>query len=197
MAYTLKGLKCGTVRFEPYIGGTVNKETLTRNSTVTDNPIEDGGVINDHVVKNPEQFQISGVIVGGNAAYERLIAMWEKRDIIEYTGRMHIKNLVILSFQSNAEPKNSKGIGFSITLKKINTATSEYVPMGEEPLMSSQDSGKSKMKTQKTKADGLKTTVHESISSSAYTEYVSTYSNKPASSSGPTTRATPSTTGLS
>ena len=50
--YTFVGRKCGTVRFIPSIG-TVNGETVNRTSTVTDNPIENGSSISDHVLHNP------------------------------------------------------------------------------------------------------------------------------------------------
>ena len=66
MGYRLTGSKCGTVRFDPDTG-TINKESLTRSSKITENAIEDGGSINDHVIRNPEQFSIGGILIGGNA----------------------------------------------------------------------------------------------------------------------------------
>ena len=51
--YVLQGAKCGSVRFEPFVNGVINKETVSRQSTITDNPIEGGGSINDHVFRSP------------------------------------------------------------------------------------------------------------------------------------------------
>ena len=69
-------------------------------------------------------------------------------------------------------------------------------------MMSDQDSaaaassgGKTSPQTAKTRADGLKTTTSEKISSSAYASYVNSYNSKPAGSSGPSSRATPTNTG--
>ena len=57
MAYTLTGEKCGTVRFEASRNGTINGETFTHSSKVTQNPIEGGANINDHVFRNPAGLQ--------------------------------------------------------------------------------------------------------------------------------------------
>ena len=49
-------------------------------------------------------------------------------------------------------------------------------------------SASSTNQTKATGAEGLKSTVGETISSSAYSAYVKSYQNKPASSSGPNAR---------
>lgn len=200
MAYILKGKKCGAVRFEPFedIDGVVSKESVSMSSKITDNPIEDGSNINDHVFRNPEQYQLSGIVVGGQEAFALLTDMWKKGDILTYEGRIRVEDVVIQSFSPNFGPENKKGFGFSLALKKVNIGSAEYMPAGEAPLMSQQDKGKaaSNMKTAATKADGLKTTVSTSISSSAYTSYVNSYSSKPAGSAGPSTRKTPGNSGL-
>ena len=77
-------------------------------------------------------------------------------------------------------------------LQVVNLASSDYVEMGEQ-LMSAQDAGASTSasstnQTKATGAEGLKSTVGETISSSAYSAYVKSYQNKPASSSGPNAR---------
>ena len=95
MAYTLTGEKCGTVRFEASRNGTINGETFTHSSKVTQNPIEGGANINDHVFRNPAGLQIKGTVIGGQNAHDRLMAMWKKGDIITYEGRVRIGNLVI------------------------------------------------------------------------------------------------------
>lgn len=67
--YVLQGAKCGSVRFEPFVNGVINKETVSRQSTITDNPIEGGGSINDHVFRSPLSFQLSGTVTDGAAGY--------------------------------------------------------------------------------------------------------------------------------
>lgn len=202
--YVLQGAKCGSVRFEPFINGVINKETVSRQSTITDNPIEGGGSINDHVFRSPLSFQLSGTVTDGAAAIATLQQMWMKGDVLTYTGRNQINNLVIQNLQSTHDATNRKGFTFTATLKQITIGSSE--DSGTASMMSDQDSAaasqtssssssKASSQTSKSSAAGLKTAVSETISSSAYAAYVNTYNTKPASSSGPSSRSTPTNTG--
>ena len=197
MAYTLTGRKYGTIRFIETETGTVTKETLSASNKITDNPIEDGSNINDHVFNNPDQFSITGIAVGSaNDIKSKLDIMKEKADVITYAGRIRIDNLVIQSYTPDYTSKNKNGFGFSVSFKKVKISASEYTAMGAAPLMSRQDAGKSDMNTSAVKADGLKTTVSTSISTSAYTNYVNRYNSKPASP-GMQNRTNPSYSGVS
>ena len=199
--YTLVGQKCGTVLLDPRTTGVVNSEAVSRQSTITDNPVEGGGNIQDHVFCQPLTIQLQGTAINGADTIAALSAMWKKGDILTYTGRNRISNLVIQNLQST----NRNGFTFSATLKQITIGSSE--DSGTASTMSVQDStaaassptpAKSSLpasQTTKTKSDGLKTTVSTTISSSAYASYVNSYNSKPASSAGPTTRATPSNSG--
>ena len=80
------------------------------------------------------------------------------------------------------------GFSFTATLQKANIVSGAYVEIGQEPLMSKQDSAKT------VSSAGLKTTVSKQISQSAYAAYVSSYNGK--SSSGPTQRKTASYNGV-
>lgn len=202
MAYTIEGRKSGIVRFEPEgdsgDGGVVQSESISLSSKVTSNPVEDGSDINDHVINDPTQFSVSGTIVGGEQAATALRAMRDKRDILTYTGRSRLSNLVItaLSFDYNA--KNKDGCSFKASFQEIIVASSEKVEVGTMPMMSQQDKGKAapatKKQTSKTSNAGTQTTVTQNISSSAYVAYVNSYSG--GSSSGPTTRTTASFSGV-
>ena len=198
--YILLGANCGTVRFEPFNPGGITKETVSRQSTITDNPVEGGGNINDHVFRSPLSFQLAGTVTDGAAAIATLNQMWARGDILTYTGRNRVSNLVIQNLQSTHDATNRKGFTFTATLKQITLGSSEA--SGTAEMMSDQDSaaaassgGRSSPQTAKTRADGLKTTVSTTISSSAYASYVASYNSKPASSSGPSSRATPTNTG--
>ena len=91
--YTLTGQKCGTVRFWSD-AGIITKESLTRSSTITDNPVEGGSNINDHVFRNAQQFTLTGVAVS-QLAYGKLEQMWQQGDILTYMGTVRIDMLVI------------------------------------------------------------------------------------------------------
>lgn len=195
MAYTLEGRKCGTIRFVPD-AGTIQNESLNMSSKVTSYPIEDGSNINDHVVKEQSQFTVSGVIVGGASQEEALKEMREKRDIITYTGRRRLADLVITSLTFDTNSKNKNGCGFKATFQQVRITSAEYVDTGAAPLMSQQDAGKGKAK--KTSQEGLKTTLSDKISNDAYVkDTLYNYNNKQAPSAGPSQRSTPSYNGIS
>lgn len=201
MAYTLTGQNCGVVRLDPRKTGIVSGENATFSSKATSNPIEGGGEINDHVVTDPEKYTLTGVTIGGSASADTLRRMWKERDILEYTGRIRVSSCVIISLKEDISAKNRDGMSFTIQLQVVNITSADYNPSGEQ-LMSAQDAdtgesaapmnttAKSSGTNQKkaTTADGLKTTTAQSISSSAYAAYVKSYSTKPASSSGPSSR---------
>ena len=188
MAYTLEGRKCGTVRFENRTVGTVQKETTTMSAKVTSVPMEDGSDINDHVTIDPQKFSINGVIIDAAQGRDTLEAMWKGRDIIKYTGRSRIENLVITNLVITPDYKNRDGCSFTATLQKANIASSAYVEMGES-LMSQEDSSEESNQsgqTAGTKNTGLTTPVTETVTENAYMEYVNSYNGN--SSSGPSSR---------
>ena len=196
MAYTLTGRKSGTVRFVPD-NGTISDEKHSMSSKVTAYPIEDGSDINDHVVKNQQQFSVTGIIVGGLAQKAALTAMREQRDIITYSGRFRMQNLVITNLTFGANSKNADGCSFTASFEQVQITSAEYVEMGEAPLMSQQDSGKSSgSQTKSTSKDGRKTTSTEMISNNAYVQDYTNNFSKPTPSSGPSERATPSYNGI-
>lgn len=195
MAYLLIGRKGGTVRFEPYGNGVVEKESESYSSSVTSNPIENGAEINDHVNNAAGVLSISGTIIGGDGAINALKAMRDSRDILTYIGVTRMTNLVFTSLKFDRSYKNKNGAAFSATLKQIQTTSSEYVPMDAQMLMSSQDAGKSSdAQLAKTANAGMMTVAIQSISATAADRYASAY--KRTSSSAPLTRKTGAYDGL-
>lgn len=188
MAYRLTGKKSGAISFLPATG-TITQETMTKSSKMTSNAIEGGSSIEDHVYLNPEQFQIVGVVVKNHSAFRsRLETMWKNRDLVTYVGKFRVENYVIISLQMKNDSGNRDGFSFTATLQKANIVSGAYVEIGQEPLMSKQDSA------QTVSSAGLKTTVSKQISQSAYAAYVNSYNGK--SSSGPTQRKTASYNGV-
>ena len=98
------------VRFEPLTTGVVTSESVSRSSTITDNPVEGGSNIQDHVFTQPLSFQISGTAINGADTIAALQKMWKSGDIITYTGRNRISNLVIQQLQSTHDAKNRGGL---------------------------------------------------------------------------------------
>ncbi|MFV0240772.1 MAG: phage baseplate protein [Lacrimispora sphenoides] len=199
MSYKLTGLKSGTVTFVPSTG-TITQEVLTKSSKMTSNAIEYGSSIEDHVYLNPEQLQITGVVVKNHNSFkDQLEAMHKNRDLVTYTGKIRVSNYVIINLQIKNSSSNKKGFQFTATLQKANIVSGQYVEMGQTALMSQQDSGsktgaQTAAQSTTVKAAGLKTTVSQQISQSSYTAYINSYSGK--SSSGPTQRTATSYNGV-
>jgi len=196
VSYTLTGLTTGSVKFDPGTG-TITQEVLTRSSKMTSNAIESGSSIEDHVYLNPEQLQITGVVIKNHNIFkERLESMHKQRDLVTYTGKIRVSNYVIINLQIKNSSSNKKGFQFTATLQKANIVSGQYVELGQTALMSQQDSGKKKGDSQAAavKAAGLKTTVSQQISQSSYAAYVNSYGGK--SSSGPAQRKTASHNGV-
>lgn len=187
MAYVLEGRKCGTVRFEPD-SGTIQKESAAKSSKMTSNAIETGSTIEDHVYRNPEQIQLNGVIIGGMDGYNILNSMWKQRDIVTYIGRLRENNLIITNIKFDVDKSNRDGCIFSATLQKANIVSSAYADIGIVQTMSMQDG------VTGVKAEGMKTTVHAGIMSSAYAKYTESYNRQ--SNNGPNARRTASYNGL-
>lgn len=201
MAYTLTGKKCGVVRLDPRQTGIVTAESAQYSSKATSNPIENGSDINDHVVTDPVKYTLTGITIGGDSSAATLRKMWRERDILDYIGQGRVSNCVITNLKLDISAKNKTGVGFTIQLQVVNITSAGYVASGEQ-LMSAQDadtgestapmngtaqsSGTNQKKA--TTADGLKTTTSQSISSSAYAQYVQSYASKPDSSGGPSSR---------
>ncbi len=195
MAYTFTGRKGGTVRFVPMQNGVVEKESESYSSSVTSNPVESGADVNDHINNAAGKLTISGTIIGGTTAITALKAMRDSRDIIAYTGKVRMENLVFTSLKFDYSYKNKSGASFSATLTEILMTSPEYIPINEKKSMTSQDSGKSKKKQlKKTKKAGLKMKSSQTVSSASKKKYKQ--ANLKKSSSAPLTRKTGGYSGI-
>ena len=196
MAYTIQGRRSGTVRFTPSNNnGNIQTESLSLQSKVTQNPVENGADITDHVINETAQFNVSGIIIGGETAVNALKSMREKRDILTYTGRSRLTNLVITSLSFDYSVKNKNGCAFKASFKEIIISSAELVEVGTMPPMIKQDAGKAETpQASQTVNAGTQVLALQTISGAAYADYVNSYSGT--SNSGPATRNTASFNGL-
>lgn len=189
MAYTLKSKNHGTVKFKPMKTGLVESESESYGSSITSNPIEKGADINDHVTNDAGTFSISGEIVGGVSAINALKKMRDSRDIITYTGKTKVNNLVFQDLKFDYTYKNKKGASFSAKFKRVQLVSKNTKPKGEAAYMTEQDEGKSKNKQlHKTQSRGMATVASAAISAAALKKLKSSYAF--ASSIAPLTRIT-------
>ena len=99
----------------------VTEEVIKFENKTTDHPIEDGSVITDHVQTNPLIIQISGNIVGDDAAEksELLVQYFNKKTLNTYVGRGLVGNCIVEEFSRDVDSAIANGFNFSMTLKQI------------------------------------------------------------------------------
>lgn len=116
--------KLGNVRFT-----VLSSENITQSADVTDNPVENGQDVSDHVKQQPTQLSLSGLIVGENDRnrYERLIGFKEKGQRINYFGRETHKSMVITNLNRNYGKSNKTGFAFNIDLKQVRVGTAKNI----------------------------------------------------------------------
>lgn len=102
---------------------------------VTDQPVEDGIDISDHVQRKPHTMDITGVIVGDDAAQirEKIKAIAEKGELVEFQGRNLFSGRIV-SFATSHTHRIANGFAFSLSMKEIRTAKSSYVETLPAPI---------------------------------------------------------------
>ncbi|WP_289142923.1 phage baseplate protein [uncultured Brevibacillus sp.] len=110
-------------------------EDPTYDVDVTDQPVEDGIAISDHVQRKPRMMSITGYIVGDDAAQIRqnLISLSDNGQSVQFMGR-NLFTGVIVSFSSKHDYKIGNGFSFSLSLKEIRITKSSYVETLPVPI---------------------------------------------------------------
>lgn len=95
----------------------------------TSYPVEKGIAFTDHVNPEPESLQIEVFLSGSNyqKTLDQLKNSMYRGDIMTYSGRFIMRNVIIESISSNADKSAKNGVQASITLKQIRVTTTPYV----------------------------------------------------------------------
>ena len=106
----------------------VEEESVSNSLENTTHPVEDGVDLSDHVKVKPWSLNISGRIVGEDAAetLEKLLELYRKGALINYTGRNYMPNGQIVSFEREHPHTVWKGMTFSMEIREIRIAQSAY-----------------------------------------------------------------------
>ncbi|MDE3837939.1 LysM domain-containing protein [Bacillus methanolicus] len=110
----------------------------------TSYPAEKGIPYTDHVQEKPDEFTLSGYIIGKNyqSDKEYLKKEMKKGTIMTYVGRNIAKNVIILSIDGNVDSSIANGSAISIKLQTIRIANTSWVSV--------KNSGKKKPVSKKT-----------------------------------------------
>ena len=117
-------VKLGDIEF------TVIEDEKPRDSVlVTDNSVESGQDVSDHVKQNPSIIDIYGQMVGDDAAEKlnKLQKYQKEGELLTYIGRNLYDNMVIQNIDRDHGVRNRYGFGFNITLKQVRIAAAKEV----------------------------------------------------------------------
>lgn len=140
-----------------FIGGVpvdiITSETYDLSNTVTEHPIERGGVITDHVYKNPVVITMTGVISKSpisifdaisNGITDRHIEGYQQLERLHnnqqpftlVTGLKVYQNMVLQALNAGIDVQEGEAVMFTATLKQIEIANTFTVPLNEENVNS-------------------------------------------------------------
>ena len=103
-------------------------EEMSHNIEVTEHAVEEGINISDHTKRKAIQLNISGEIVGRNAAsvLNKIKTMQRSATLCKYVGRNSFSNCLITEFSTSHPHTIWGGCKFSMTLREIRTASTSY-----------------------------------------------------------------------
>lgn len=109
----------------------VEKEDLSRSSSVPQHPVEKGLPITDNVRSEPRTLSISGKIVNtskltASAIIKKLEAIRTGGSLVNYSGRNAAGNFAIKSFDTSHPNTNWGGADFDMELVEVRIAKSAY-----------------------------------------------------------------------
>ncbi|NQX68490.1 hypothetical protein HQN90_20400 [Paenibacillus alba] len=114
---------------------TVESEDPQFEVEITEEPVEKGVNLTDHVQRKAVSMSISGFILGENADEIRqsLLNSMDSGEIVNYDGRNYFTGL-IQNFSPKHDRSTANGFSFSMTLKEVRTAESSYVETLPTPI---------------------------------------------------------------
>ncbi|MEK4520017.1 phage baseplate protein [Paenibacillus sp. FSL H8-0122] len=114
---------------------TVQSESPDFPVTATEQPVEKGINLVDHVQAQARTISLSGIISGPDAAKTRayLITAKDKGQIVKYVGRNAFTG-IITGFSTPTDYTTANGMTFSLELREIRIAASSYVDTLPPPI---------------------------------------------------------------
>lgn len=99
----------------------INSERESDDATLTSHPVEKGLETTDHVMNEPIELELTGILTGKNYQQIKtsLKKMKKEGTRITYVGRQSYNNLAIESLEFTTTKKIKNGEEFSCTLKEI------------------------------------------------------------------------------
>ncbi|PFR93524.1 LysM peptidoglycan-binding domain-containing protein [Priestia megaterium] len=124
----------------------IEKEDDSGSVDATSYPVEEGIPMSDHVEQKPDEFSLSGFLIGDSykSDYEYLRKCMKEGTIVTYVGRNIAKNVIITSVSGSMDASIANGRSVSIQLRQIRIASTPWVKVkngGKKKPVSSKPSG--------------------------------------------------------
>jgi hypothetical protein len=119
----LPGFDFKTIGFLPIDAFT--QETITYQNEITENPIEFGGVVSDHIYAKPTGLRVTGVVRGGRRglAYQLLVAMHQSRiPLFVVSGLQTFTNMAIKELIFPREVETADSLQFTAEFRQLRFA---------------------------------------------------------------------------
>lgn len=136
----LPGLSLKTIGFLPV--DVFTEERITYSSEVTENPIETGGVITDHLYNKPTGLRITGTVRSElrGVAYQLLVAMHRMRaPLFVVTGLETFRNMAMVELSIPRDWRNASALEFTAEFRELIFVTSATAPATTRAGQGAQD----------------------------------------------------------
>lgn len=134
----------------------VESEKLRDSVSVTDNSVEKGQDVSDHVKQESTIMDLIGVFTGDDAAakIQQLRKYQKEGQLLSYIGRNMYDNMVLQTFERDHNKSIANGFYYNITLKQIRLATATEVEIKVVNPVTKQASPKTATKVKKKTNNG-------------------------------------------
>ena len=110
------------------------REVITFKSDVTENPIETGAIITDHVVNRPTGLRVNGTVRYQNRAlaYNLLVSLHQRRQpVFVVTGLQTFLNMAITELTFPREVDSANSLEFTCEFRQLTFVSGATAPAGE------------------------------------------------------------------
>lgn len=157
----MRRVKLGDVEFT-----VVENENAKDSAIITDNPVESGQDVSDHIKQNPSYINIRGQMIGEDAPVnlQKLKKYQQDGELLTYTGRNSYPNMVIEDIDRVHGVQNKTGFSFDIKLKQVRIATAKEVEIKIVNPITKTSDGKTSTKVKEPTNNGKQQTQNKAIS---------------------------------
>jgi hypothetical protein len=116
----------------------VADESYDYSNSITENSVEDGSIVSDHIKNNLTKLSINGVLRGITAfpqeEYNTLLNYLKNGEILNYVGVQSFSQCAIESLSPSFTKDIANGFAFSMSLKEIRVANKVIVNINTDVL---------------------------------------------------------------